>query len=296
KPDAFSPELAAVLVNSLYFESPWSHNWSVQQRVFTNLEGKTTSQDMLVDLGLEQYFENEYCTAFAKRYYNGFEFIGILPKEEGDFSLSDLDLKSLMESRTGDYDVRAIMPKLEFETTAENVVDILRAEGVLKIFEPTCTEFDKMVEGKPLYVSDILQKCKIELDEEGTRAAAVTVIMAKDTAAFIEPVQREIKEVFLDRPFAFLIYDSTNDQILFTGKVTDIQKLVIFHEKNTITCAARKWRKKGHFLLRSVFFFAWNCGILFSETKFVSIGRQVGEKVLPICEFRKKSVFTKDFF
>ena len=223
KPDMFSPGLAAVLVNSLYFESPWAKQWNITQHEFTNLAGKKTTQDMLRDYSLSKYFENEYCTAFAKNYYNGFEFIGILPKEEGDFSLSDLDLQSLMESRTEEYDVRAIMPKLDFETTAENVVDILMAEGVLRIFDPFCEEFDKMVEGRPLYVSDILQKCKIELDEEGTRAAAVTVIMAKDTAAFIEPVQREIKEVFLDRPFAFLIYDSTNDQILFTGKVTDIQ-------------------------------------------------------------------------
>ena len=223
KPDMFSPGLAAVLVNSLYFESPWAKQWNITQHEFTNLAGKKTTQDMLRDYSLSKYFENEYCTAFAKNYYNGFEFIGILPKEEGDFSLSDLDLQSLMESRTEEYDVRAIMPKLDFETTAENVVDILMAEGVLKIFDPFCEEFDKMVEGRPLYVSDILQKCKIELDEEGTRAAAVTVIMAQDTAAFIEPVQREIKEVFLDRPFAFLIYDSTNDQILFTGKVTDIQ-------------------------------------------------------------------------
>ncbi|MBE5861435.1 MAG: serpin family protein [Lachnospiraceae bacterium] len=223
KPDMFSPGLAAVLVNSLYFESPWVKQWIVNQREFTNLAGKKTTQDMLVDYSLSKYFENEHCTAFAKNYYNGFEFIGILPKEEGDFSLSDLDLKSLMESRTEEYDVRAIMPKLEFETMTENVVDILKAEGVLKIFDPACEEFDKMVEGRSLFVSDILQKCKIELDEEGTRAAAVTVILAKDTAAFIEPVQREIKEVFLDRPFAFLIYDSNNDQILFAGKVTDIQ-------------------------------------------------------------------------
>ena len=220
KPNMFSPSLAAVLVNSLYFESPWVKQWIVNQREFTNLAGKKTTQDMLVDYSLSKYFENEHCTAFAKNYYNGFEFIGILPKEEGDFSLGDLDLKSLMESRTGDYDVRAIMPKLEFETTAENVVDILMAEGVLKIFDPACEEFDKMVEGRSLFVSDILQKCKIELDEEGTRAAAVTAIEMTDNCAVAMPDDQVI--ITLDRPFVYGIVDNETGLPVFLGCVNQL--------------------------------------------------------------------------
>ena len=54
------------------------------------------------------------------------------------------------------------------------------------------------------------------------KAAAVTAIFACD-AACIEPDEKEIKEVILDRPFAFMIYDSQNDQVVFAGKVTDIQ-------------------------------------------------------------------------
>ena len=222
KPEMFSPELAAILVNSVYFESPWIDSWYLTEHEFTNLEGKTTKQEMLGDShGIGSYFENEYCTAFSKSYYNGFEFIGILPKAEGEFQLSDLDLESLMASRSYDYDVRAIMPKLNYETTASNIVDILMNQGVLKVFDASQAEFDRMIENRKLYISDIIQKCKIELDEDGTKAAAVTVIMTKDAAA-IAP-SKEKKEVNLDRPFAYLIYDSTNDQIVFAGKVTDIQ-------------------------------------------------------------------------
>lgn len=218
-----NPNLASVLVNSLYFESPWAEEWGVREHKFTNLEGKTTKQDMLIDYNEDGiYFENDKCTAFAKNYYNGFQFIGILPKAEGEFRVSDLDLKSLMESQSYDYEVHAIMPKLNFDTTSTCIVDALKAQGVEKIFDPFCMEFDKMLEGKPLYVSDIIQKCKIELDEQGTRAAAVTAIFV-DEAACAMPDEVQIKEVFLDRPFAFLIYDSRNDQVVFAGKVTDIQ-------------------------------------------------------------------------
>lgn len=217
----FSADLMAVLVNSVYFESPWADKWSLQEHEFTNLQGKTSTQEMLFDV-VDAYYENEYCTAFAKDYYNGFQFIGILPKQEGDFQLSDLNLRSLLNSCTYDYDVKAIAPKLDFETTARNIVDILQAEGVTKAFDPNQAEFENLIENQALVISDILQKCKIEMDEEGTRAAAVTAIFM-DKATAIAPEPREVKEVYLDRPFAFLIYDNANSQIVFAGKVTDVQ-------------------------------------------------------------------------
>ncbi|MBR6477942.1 MAG: hypothetical protein IKS85_05780 [Lachnospiraceae bacterium] len=218
--DMFTPELMAILINSVYFESPWRDSWTLTEHEFTNQKGEKTTQEMLGDTVCD-YYENQYCTAFAKPYYNGFTFIGILPKTEGDFNLSDLDLKSLMESHTTDYDVHAICPKLAYETTADNIVDILKAEGVLKPFDSDHAEFHNLIKDQSLYISDILQKCRIELDEEGTRAAAVTAIFMDKATAIYEP--REFKEVSLDRPFAYLIYDEVNDVIVFAGKVTEIQ-------------------------------------------------------------------------
>ena len=219
QPEMFNAELAAVLVNSVYFESPWTDKWGLTEHEFTNVKGETTTQEMLSDT-VHAYYENEYCTAFSKNYFNGFQFIGILPKKEGDFRISELDLKSLLDSKTYDYDVRAIAPKLDFETTANNIVDILKAQGVQKAFDKEFAEFDRLLEGRELHIDDIIQKCKIEMDEEGTRAAAVTaMMMATNSAVFEEP---KFKEVYLDRPFAFLIYDSQNDQIVFVGKVTEL--------------------------------------------------------------------------
>ena len=220
-PDKLTKDLMAIVINSVYFESPWRDKWSLEEREFTALSGKKTRQEMLTDV-LTDYFENEKCTAFSKQYYNGFEFIGILPKAEGDFSLGELDLESLMASRTDAYEVHALAPKLEYETKAENVIDVLKAQGVNRVFGGSA-EFGEMIEGSNLMISEIIQKCRIEMDEDGTRAAAVTAILMKKSVSIAEPKKKEIKEVFLDRPFAFLIYDSVNDQILFAGKVTSIQ-------------------------------------------------------------------------
>ena len=82
-------------------------------------------------------------------------------------------------------------------------------------------QFDKIIDGEELFISRIIQKCKIELDDKGTKAAAVTAITMRANA--IAPMEKEIREVLLNRPFAFLIYDSVNEEIVFAGKVTNVK-------------------------------------------------------------------------
>lgn len=215
------PQLMAILINSLYFESPWVDKWGLREHAFTDFSGKETTQEMLIGKG-DAYFENDQAIAFSKAYYNGFRFIGILPKEEGEFSVLNLDLESLLNSETNEYIVTALMPKLNFDTTAANLQVLLESEGITTPFDSNAAQFDKIIEGEELHISRILQKCKIELDENGTKAAAVTAMMMRANSAFIEKEQ-ERKEVYLDRPFAFLIYDSVNDEIVFVGKVTEVK-------------------------------------------------------------------------
>ena len=126
-----------------------------------------------------------------------------------------------MESKTVEYEVHAIAPKLDYDTTADNIIDILKAQGVTQAFDSYNGQFDNLVEDQELFISDILQKCKIEMDEKGTRAAAVTAIFMEKCAAYVEPEVKEVKEVYLDRAFAFLIYDSWNDKVVFAGKVVE---------------------------------------------------------------------------
>lgn len=221
--DAITEELAAILVNSLYFESPWAESWKLVPHTFTDIDGKESQQEMLADT-LGCYYENEYATAFSKKYMNGMDFVGILPKAEGEFSVQDLDLESLLKNGTTEYDVFARMPKLNFETTADNVVEILQAQGVETVFSVADSDLSGLIEmnqGEVTYISDIIQKCKLELDEDGTRAAAVTMAMAQFNDV-IMPKVKEQREVYLDRPFAFMIYDSENEQIVFIGKVVKV--------------------------------------------------------------------------
>lgn len=162
----------------------------------------------------DRYYENDKATAFGRDYANGLSFIGVLPNDQGDFSLEDLDIGKLLKSQP-EYEVQCKMPKLEFETTAV-LNDMLSGLGLDDIFSSNA-DFSGIAD-KNVNVDTILQKTKLELDENGTKAAAVTsVIMECMSAA--EEDEPIIKTVELTRPFAFLIYDSSHDEILFVGKV-----------------------------------------------------------------------------
>lgn len=158
------------------------------------------------------YFENDAATAFKYGYRNGLYFIGILPKETGDFTIESLDIPSLLESETYDYDVYARMPRLKFETSLP-LSDALSAAGLSELFDMENANLSGISDD--FYVSDVLQKTSLELDEYGTRAAAVTEFLVGAA------LPREERHVNLDRPFAFMIYDSEEKQIVFLGKVTE---------------------------------------------------------------------------
>ena len=221
--DQLTDDTAAVLVNTVYFESVWSNEWSVpsEKETFTNADGSISDVELMRNRG-SSYFENDNATAFSCHYKNGMLFIGILPKNKGDFTLESLDISSLLKTRTRDYDVFARMPKLNFESGFP-LTEALQAAGLSDIFDPGKADFTPMQggENERFYVSEVIQKTKLELDEEGTRAAAATAAIMNETAE-MNPEEREIKEVFLNRPFAFLIYDSAKDQIVFMGKVTGL--------------------------------------------------------------------------
>lgn len=174
---------------------------------------------------IKKYFsdtllENDKAVAFGRDYANGLSFIGILPNDQGDFSLEDLGIGELLKSLPEYDEVQCKMPKLEFETTAV-LNDMLSGLGLDNIFSSNA-DFSGIAD-QNVNVDTILQKTKLELDENGTKAAAVTAVIMECMSA-AEEDEPIIKTVELTRPFAFLIYDSSNDEILFMGKVMTVSR------------------------------------------------------------------------
>ena len=214
--DLINDNTGLCLTNSLYFESGWSGEpWNVSDT--EENFGKIEKTKYMTCTG-DQYYENDKSTAFGRDYANGLSFIGILPNDEGDFTLEDLDISGLLKSNP-EYDaVDCKMPKLNFETSTV-LNDMLSNLGLDNIFSSNA-DFSGIAD-QNVNVDTILQKTKLELDENGTKAAAVTAVTMECMSAAVED-EPIIKTVELTRPFAFLIYDRSNDEILFIGKVTSI--------------------------------------------------------------------------
>lgn len=211
-PEAISGSTGLYVTNSLYFEAGWEKAWSVSEKAETF--GNNGEETIYMTGSANDYYENEYATAFGKNYANGLSFIGILPKKEGEFTLEGLNINGLMNSNPEYDQVSCKMPKLNFETSAE-LTEYLKALGLENIFSENA-DFSGITKSG-INVSSILQKTKLELDEKKTKAAAVTAIFSDKCAAPVDNMI--IKEVNLQRPFAFLVYDMSNDEILFMGKV-----------------------------------------------------------------------------
>lgn len=216
KPDMLNENSELCLTNSLYFESGWSQDpWDVSDE--KEKFGDNEETKYMTSIG-DNYYENDAATAFEKYYANNLSFIGILPKAEGDFTLDELDIEGLLESEPEYDEVNCKMPKLNFETTAE-LSDILSRIGLENVFSDDADSSG--IADKAVHVSSVLQKTKLELDENGTKAAAVTAVTMECMSAMdTDPI---IKDVELTRPFAFLIYDSANEEVLFMGKVLTLQ-------------------------------------------------------------------------
>ena len=215
-PDLINDNTGLCLTNSLYFESGWSGEpWNVSDT--EESFGKKEKTKYMTCTG-DRYYENDKATAFGRDYANGLSFIGILPNDEGDFNLEDLDIGGLLKSNPEYDEVDCKMPKLNFETSTV-LNDMLSSLGLDNLFSSNA-DFSGIAD-QNVNVDTILQKTKLELDENGTKAAAVTAVTMECMSAAVED-EPIIKTVELTRPFAFLIYDRNNDEVLFIGKVMSV--------------------------------------------------------------------------
>lgn len=218
----------SLLANALLFKGEWTRPFEAEDTYndkFTKLNGKKVSVKMMHNTeGI--YYENDYATGFEKTYGDNkeYSFIAILPKVKGEFNLSNLNIESFLKSKTDKYDVKISMPKFTYSwNSASNKVtlnDVLQKTGIKSIYDYRINPLGNILQtSASVYASDITQSCKIIVDEEGTKAAAVTIVVIKVTSALVKPTP--VKKVDLNRPFGYIIMDNTTNEVLFMGKVID---------------------------------------------------------------------------
>jgi len=105
------------------------------------------------------------------------------------------------------------LPKFTF-TQDFSVSSTLKTLGMSDAFDPNKADFSGMTGNHDLFISDVIHKAFVAVDEKGTEAAAATAVMMQATSIMMTDVNLTI-----DRPFIFIIRDTTSGQILFVGRV-----------------------------------------------------------------------------
>ena len=224
--DEIPADAIMYLVNALAFEAEWSEIYEKQQvrdGKFTKEDG--TKQDVELMYGVEgTYLEDENATGFKKYYKGGkYAFVAMLPNEGvsiSDYvaSLNGESLNTLLNN-TQHTTVHTAIPKFETEYNVE-MSAILKDMGMTKAFDIYNADFEGLGTSTAgnIFINRVLHKTFISVGEKGTKAGAATVVEMADGAA-AEP--QEPKEVYLDRPFVYMLIDCENNIPFFIGTMMD---------------------------------------------------------------------------
>ena len=217
------PDAVSYLMNAIYFNGTWKDKFSkeeTKQELFRGYTRDIQYVDMMHRHGEYFYADGDGYSAVSIPYGNGaFRMTVILPSE-GSF------LRDVMASMDGGK-FQALQRSMEkcnvdlkiprFTTEVDLPLnDIISALGAPLIFSPQA-DFSQFARGD-FYVSKMFQKAKIEVSEEGTKAAAVTAAIMMMSA--VRPEKKRNVVFHADSPFAYIISENSTGSIYFMGQYT----------------------------------------------------------------------------
>ena len=222
------PEDAVMyLINALSFDAKWEEEYDKHQvhDLFFTTEDGTDQKARMMFADENIYLEDEDATGFMKYYKDKkYAFVALLPDKGvkiADYvqSLTGERVKKLMDEAT-ETKVKTKVPVFEYEYSLE-MSDIFKSLGMEQAFDSETADFSALgtSDDGNIFISRILHKTYIELGQKGTKAAAATAVEMADGGA---PPQ-ENKEVYLDRPFVYMIVDTEHNLPLFIGALMSVE-------------------------------------------------------------------------
>lgn len=229
------------LINTVLFEAEWKTKFEPHQVMknqnFTSENGEIQKVTMLCDsMDANEYncFELGKTQGIIKDYTNGYSFAALLPNEgltvfEALESFSGNQLANTLTKRLaaspdkdGIYLILTKYPKFEFNCSFK-FADTLKKIGIPLAFDPQKADFSEINENKnnPLYISEVYHNTGISLTENGTKAGAATYVEMKAGSA--RPPEN-IKQLYFDKPFIYIIYQTETGLPLFMGVIRDFSK------------------------------------------------------------------------
>jgi serine protease inhibitor len=216
----YPPSPPMFLANAVYFHARWQVPFRkdlTQEQPFYPVAGPTLTVPMMQQKGLFRYAKGPDFAVVALPYVdNRFAMYCFLPDKGADALVTELknsswsDLSHMLHPMQGSL----ALPKFKMEYN-EELRQALTSLGLGIAFDPERAQFSRMIESPHgLYIGGVMHKSFLEVDEEGSTAAAVTGIQMM-TSAMMRP-KEEFNLVF-NRPFLTAIVDEKSATILFLG-------------------------------------------------------------------------------
>lgn len=210
-----------VLTNAIYFKGNWARQFEkgeTKDAAFTLISGKKIDVPMMNETADFNYTETEVCQILELPYVDDeLSMIIFLPKKSDELIGFEqmLTQENLSPWLAGLRKRKVIVSIPKFKLTSEfSLADVLKSMGMTDAFSSTA-DFSGMNGKKDLFISAVIHKAYIDVNEEGTEAAAATGVAVSLTS--VEP--ERIPVFRADRPFLFLIRDNHSGSILFIGRV-----------------------------------------------------------------------------
>ncbi len=251
-PESISPLMRLVLTNAVHFKGQWKspfQKYVTQNAPFTLEDGSQTGQVVQTLMMMQKrgfkYAEGDEFQAVELPYLGEcFSMTIFLPKackanwtrnwwpfrKRGPATTDGTELRAFEESfgfakferwRPKQYheEVEVFLPKFKMDWEC-HLPEVLKSLGVSDAFSPELADFSGITGNRDLFISEGIHKAYVDVNEEGTEAAAVTAFFGGPTCAMPAPKPEPI--VFrADHPFLFLIRHIRSDTILFMGRVMD---------------------------------------------------------------------------
>ena len=231
-PSMITPLTYLILTNAIYFKSDWKWQFdpeaTEEDEYHLSNGGKVTADMMnMCDEELDHnYAENDEVQILQLPYKGEALSMYILLPRENDISSLENDLNNEylddLKSRMYGEWMDIYLPRFKFEDKYD-LNEYLKDMGMEKAFDPERADFGGIKEsGKSqLYISKVIHQSFVEVNEEGTEAAAATAVIEEEGASLFGDSEPEPVVFRADHPFIFLIEHKETGQILLMGKVED---------------------------------------------------------------------------
>ena len=230
--EQLSPETIMILLNAVYFKGEWINQFDkyfTKKLPFYNLSKNEIKVDTMLQIDHFRYFSNKEIQAIELPFQKDFmSAIIILPSEKieiNSFIKNNLAKKNYLTDIINKLDYAKVHLELpKFEVTFEETLNhVIKKLGMKKIFNSLEADLSGLYNRKGLFVSQVIHKTYLKVNEEGTEAAAVTLVEVDE--AMMAGEEEIIHEMKVNRPFLFLLKNwelPEGYDMVFMAKIEEI--------------------------------------------------------------------------